>query len=128
MVEPQFVLTILQIVIAAATVAAVGWSLYNGTVGELKAHMERIPMIESKVDQIEDKQEDMADAVIVLTRAQERGFKPDSEAVARDLLDGEGLSRYVRDGDVYQPRAEDEEEEMGSNSQMEYPLGEVDEP
>lgn len=96
-------LPVLQTAVAALTIIGVGHSVYRGTIGEVVKNTERIPHIEQKVDEMEDAQEDITDAVVLLTHAQANDHvSPDPEAIERDLRDeDEGPARYATDGRIY---------------------------
>lgn len=104
----------LQIGIAAATLLGIAHSIYRGTIGEMIENIRRIRHVESQVDQIEDKQEDMADAIVLLGHAQTGdGIEPDTAALEEDLRDmDKGPARYARTG-FYRGETEDEEEGIG---------------
>lgn len=97
------VTTVLPYLSAAAALGAILagiHSLYRGTVGELIGNIKRIPHIEVKVDQMEEKQDDMSDAIVMLGHAATQDdIEPDPEALERDLRDDDqGPGRYARDG------------------------------
>lgn len=107
-------LPVLQTAVAALTIIGVGHSVYRGTIGDVVRNTERIPHIEQKVDEMEDSQEDITDAVVLLTHAQANDHvDPDPEAIERDLRDeDEGPARYASDGRIYEnahSKTEDEE-------------------
>jgi hypothetical protein len=106
-------LPVLQTAVAALTIIGVGHSVYRGTIGEVVRNTERIPHIEQKVDEMEDAQEDITDAVVLLTHAQANGHvDPDPEAIERDLRDeDEGPARYAADGRIYSDGNVDSEDE-----------------
>lgn len=87
---------------AVALVAVLGGlhSLYRGTIGELISNINRIPHIEEKVGDMEQKQENANDAIVMLGHAATQdGIEPDPEALERDLRDDDrGPGRYARDG------------------------------
>lgn len=101
----------LQIALALFALFGVLHSVYRGTIGELIDNTRRIPNVETQVEEIEDKQEDMADAIVLLGHSQVGGgVEPDPGALERDLRDeDEGPGRYARSG-FYS--FEDEEEEV----------------
>jgi len=114
-------LPVLQTAVAAVTIIGVGHSVYRGTIGEVVRNTERIPHIEQKVDEMEDAQEDITDAVVLLTHAQANDHvNPDPEAIERDLRDeDEGPARYASDGRIYSDghvESEDERVYPGSTS------------
>ena len=96
-------LPLLQTAVAGLTILGIGHSVWRGTLGQALDHVERIPNIEGKVDEVEETQEKLSDAVVLLTHAQANDHvDPDPEAVERDLRDqDEGPARYASDGRIY---------------------------
>jgi hypothetical protein len=114
-------LPLLQTAVAALTILGIGYSVWRGTLGQAFNHVERIPNIEEKVDEVEETQEKLSDAVVLLTHAQANDHvTPDPEAVERDLRDeDEGPARYASDGTLYEDghvESEDEEAYPGSSA------------
>jgi hypothetical protein len=108
-------LPLLQTVVAALTILGIGYSVWRGTLRQAFDHVERIPNIEEKVDEVEETQEKLSDAVVLLTHAQANDHvNPDPEAVERDLRDqDEGPARYASDGVLYEdPSVETEDEQV----------------
>jgi len=83
------------VALGSAAVAALGalWSAYNGTLREMMENIRRIRHIEKK-------QEDMADAIVLLGHAEvDDAVRVDAEAMEKDLRDGdEGPGRYAHRG------------------------------
>jgi len=109
--------------VAAITILGAVHSIYRGTIGDLINNTERIPHIEKKVEEVEDKQEDMSDAIVLLTHAQSNDqIDPDPKAVESDLRDeDEGPSRYARGGHLYENGAsevEDEARDPGAHNNL----------
>jgi copper oxidase (laccase) domain-containing protein len=93
-------LPILQTAVAALTILGVAHSVWRGTIGELIDNTNRIPHVERKVEDVEDTQEDLSDAIVLLSHAQASDHvTPDPEAIERDLRDeDEGPGRYAING------------------------------
>lgn len=93
----------LEVVIAAIVVLSSLKSGYNGLLREVIQNIRRIPNIEQKTEKIEGKQEDMADAIVLIGHAQANDhIEPDPGALEEDLRDGDdGPARYSRDGKLY---------------------------
>jgi hypothetical protein len=108
-------LPLLQTAVASLTILGIGYSVWRGTLGQAFDHVGRIPNIEEKVDEVEETQEKLSDAVVLLTHAQANDHvTPDPEAVERDLRDqDEGPARYASDGVLYEDgHVEPEDEEV----------------
>jgi len=123
-------LPVLQTAVAALTIIGVGHSVYRGTIGRLINHTERIPHIESKVDEVEETQEKLSDAVVLLTHAEANDHvDPDPEAIERDLRDeDEGPARYASDGRIYSDGHVESEDEQVYPASSESPAAWKDTP
>lgn len=113
-------LPVLQTVVASLTILGVGHSVWRGTIGQLIKNTERIPHIEQQVGEVEETQEKISDAVVLLTHAQASDHvDPDAEAIERDLRDeDEGPARYSTDGRIYEnAHVETEDERVYPESQ-----------
>lgn len=102
-VTVEDVLLRLEVVIAIIVILSSMKSGYNGLLRELIRNVQRIPNIEDKAEQIESKQEDMADAIVLIGHSQaNEHVEPDPAALEEDLRDGDdGPARYSRDGSLY---------------------------
>lgn len=105
-------LPVAQLLVAIGAVLAGLHSFYRGTLGEFVDYIRMIPKIDEKVDHVEDRQEDMSDAIVLLGHAATRdGIEPDPESLEQDLRDGDtGPSRYARKG-FYRGGGETEDEQ-----------------
>lgn len=101
-----------EIAVAVAVLLGAVHSVYRGTLGEMIDNIRRIPNVEKKVGEVEDKQEDMSDAIVLIGHAATTdGIEPDPKALERDLRDEDkGPSRYARD-DFYRGGGTSEDEE-----------------
>ena len=114
------ILPMLQVGVAATIIIGALHSAWRGTLREMMQNIRRIEPIEEKVECVDEKQDDISDALVALSHAQANdGVEPDPEAMERDLRDEEtGPSRYTRDGFYRGDRAatEDEEEDPGAKN------------
>ena len=107
------ILPMLQVAVAATVIIGAIYSAWRGTLREMIRNIRRIETIEQAVGCVDNKQDDISDAIVALSHAQANdGVEPDLEAMERDLRDEEtGPARYTRDWFYRSDRQATEEEE-----------------
>lgn len=94
-------LTRLEILAALGALVGLGKSFYNGFLRRLARAVRQIPQIASRVEDVNDKQQDLTDAVVALALSQsERRKSVDPDSVVNGLREDEGSERFLRDDDT----------------------------
>jgi predicted transcriptional regulator len=96
------ILTRLEVLVAAAALVGFGKSFYNGFLRRLARAVREIPHIASRVEDLNDKQDDLTDAVVAVALAQSSKRKSvDPDSVVDGLRDDEGAGRFLRDENTF---------------------------
>jgi len=113
-VTPDQLLSWMQLGVAVATLLGFGKSWFNGTVRAALDAVERIPSIESKVDDQAEEMKDTRDAVIALSYGQQHdSVEVDPRDLSEKLRDDDdrGPEQFLQDRDAYARHATDDDQE-----------------